>query len=107
MSKADANLRDRRSSMVADGFNRIADLERRWETSLDAAWAEAEAALPEGWMGPSVAQNWKGRWYAYGYRHHEDAPANPGIVESANAEDHDTPAAALRALAAKLREVGR
>jgi hypothetical protein len=74
------------------------------QDDLGAAWAEAEAARPEGWRGPSIAQNWRGRWYAYVYQHHEDAPANPGIVAYMEAEDHDTPAAAVRALVAKLRE---
>lgn len=74
------------------------------EERLDVAWAEAEAALPEGWHGPSIAQNWLGRWYAYVYQHHENAPADPTITAHVSAEDHDTPAAALQALAARLTE---
>jgi hypothetical protein len=70
--------------------------------SLDAAWAEAEAALPEGW--------------AFELTYSEGNPVQswawlPG-VEIVTGDDGiraegSTPAAALRALAAKLREVGR
>lgn len=67
--------------------------------SLDAAWAEAEAALPEGCTFDGVrrsALGMKDEW-----------------VASYNDEGGwfnfygPTPAAACRALAAKLREVGR
>lgn len=70
--------------------------------SIDAAWAEAEAALPEGWMGPSFAEQTEGTWRAYVSRRptarRREAP--PEIVTVVG----PTPAAALRALAAKLRE---
>ena len=76
--------------------------------SLDAAWAEAEAALPEGWKidgmvhllppkDPKAGEAWiasanrvrpDGRWFG---RNIEGDP-------------RPTPAAALRSLAAKLRD---
>ena len=88
--------------------------------SLDAAWAEAEAALPEaGWTADD------GRWVipsgswiigierrpesgdGYFEPHYEAgylarAEIRPG--KWVTGDDADTPAAALRALAAKLRE---
>jgi hypothetical protein len=79
---------------------------------LDLAWAEAEAALPEGWAITSVERF-----------HDLDGSLSPWSV-TASASDTTCPhcgadeqhytiaqgptaAAALRALAAKLREVGR
>jgi hypothetical protein len=66
--------------------------------SLDAAWAEAEAALPERACGLSItAQGDWGvvrNWAAWAY-----APGEPTITGNG-----PTPAAALRALAARLRE---
>ena len=67
--------------------------------SLDEAWAEAEAALPEGWSIWWLHHR-KQAWEAVaGW----DGATNPveALVESA--EDEPTPAAALRALAAALR----
>jgi len=68
--------------------------------SLDAAWAEAEAALPEGWrldgLNPGIVSD-------RGVR-------TPGWVARAWGSGETiwvratTPAAALRALAAKLQE---
>jgi hypothetical protein len=66
--------------------------------SLDAAWAEAEAALPEGWMGPSLAEQTEGNWRAYSARRHSSPPE---IITTVG----PTPAAALRALAVKLRSL--
>jgi len=67
--------------------------------SLDAAWAEAEAALPEGWQLRGVERQGV-KWLA-----NADEPRGAAWnVAHAYAE---TPAAVLRALAAKLREVGR
>jgi hypothetical protein len=71
--------------------------------SLDAAWAEAEAALPDGWIGPSLGpelaikrSGWV--WRAFSW----DRATPRGVL----IEGHGpTPAAALRALAAKLREM--
>ena len=63
--------------------------------SLDAAWAEAEGALPVGWaLTHLMADPGSGGWAAFaepptGYEQEGDGP---------------TPAAALRALAAKLRD---
>ena len=78
-------------------------------SELDAAWAECEAALPVGWHIGGLAYllphdqetfipGWQvdiarivdGRWA-------EDSSPSP-------VGDGDTPAAALRALAARLRE---
>jgi hypothetical protein len=71
--------------------------------SLDAAWAEAEAALPEDWFGPLVFQEGDGGSYvarasAGGYRLYDDPDFEAG---------GPTPAAALHALAAKLRELSK
>jgi hypothetical protein len=77
--------------------------------SLDAAWAEAEAALPEGWAIDGVMRGDPGPWVA---------SSTASVISAHIADDwrwaeshHDgygpTPAAALRDLAAKLREVGR
>jgi hypothetical protein len=65
------------------------------EHALDAAWAEAEAALPEGWHIDRLHRNGPKDWTAYA----SEAPYL-GLEMGA----HNTPAAALRALAAKLRE---
>jgi hypothetical protein len=74
---------------------------------LDAAWAEAEAALPKGWSF----------WEVTGYSPDEDQPEVRVFarVRTANTIDRkgnvpevfasaSTPAAALRALAARLTE---
>ena len=82
--------------------------------SLDAAWAEAEAALPEGWtLGGVQRSNQRGQTKRQAYI----STAWGGILAGQTAvlatprgrriAYGDTPAAALRALAAKLREVGR
>ena len=68
--------------------------------SLDAAWAEAEAALPEGWEISSLHLVAPEEWRA---------TANSTTDDEMRFLNGDGPslAAALRALAAKLREVGR
>lgn len=65
---------------------------------LDRAWGEAEAALPEGWRGPVLRRSSvvEGQYQAQAFDS-DDADAY---------EYADTPAAALLALAARLREVG-
>jgi hypothetical protein len=63
--------------------------------TLDAAWAEAEAALPEGWR-LSLATNPP----EYGATAWSPDPSEPYAV----GRDGDTPAAALRALALALRD---
>ena len=75
--------------------------------SLDAAWAEAEAALPEGWKHLAVRreaayvipgdQPWR-----YVAEAGEDEDID--IVFGHQAQLPNSPAAALRALAVKLRE---
>ncbi len=78
------------------------------EGSLDAAWAEAEAALPEGWCDLMVY-------------HFDPAPGDVHLEGSYGAKTADpnwlapdgretygygtTPVAALRALAATLKEL--
>ena len=73
---------------------------------LDAAWQEAEAALPEGWEHLAVhrARDYgDDPWCYIGEAgRHDDEIGNEGW-----SGPQPTPAAALRALAAKLREVGR
>ena len=73
--------------------------------SLDAAWAEAEAALPDEW-GIEIVPNLtkapaiNGAWIAMKVR---DMPWRGfGVYGSG-----DTPAAALRALTARLSETSR
>lgn len=80
--------------------------------SLDVAWAEAEAALPEGWVirrleRPYADDGWEvvagvpeppgDRDYGYGPGE-GDGGWGPELA------DGPTPAGALRALAAKLRD---
>jgi len=82
--------------------------------SLDAAWAEAEAALPEGWQ--IITLEWAGMITDYlGEPIPEDGEDWRAIADALGKEDDDeaeeiryargsSPAAALRALAVKLRE---
>lgn len=66
---------------------------------LDAAWAEAEAALPEGWRVTRLDYlRLRGEWTAMA-EHQRDA----GSVSA----EGPTPAAALLALAEKLREFAK
>jgi hypothetical protein len=62
--------------------------------TLDEAWKEAEAALPEGWVIRAVERHWppEGSWMAWAHRYN--------IVRSGTGP---TPAAALQELAASLR----
>jgi hypothetical protein len=72
---------------------------------LDAAWAAAEAALPEGWrFAVQRTDEDFGTWAATG--------VSPAFFEGENDDEYadgqgPTPAAALRALAARLGEVPR
>ena len=88
--------------------------------SLDAAWAEAEAALPEGWRiaelsrGVADVNDPKQRHHGYWWNAYATPEADtviPGMEELVDDdgavwnEGHGpTPAAALRDLAAKLLE---
>jgi hypothetical protein len=75
------------------------------QPSLDAAWAEAEAVLPEGWEIIELRNGAVWHAAAFGII---PVPDMPGLITGERLEDDGpTPAAALRALAAKLREVGR
>jgi hypothetical protein len=67
----------------------------RCNASLDAAWAEAEAALPEGYRLGCQQRELDCEAYAVG-------PAGVPLVPIGFGP---TPAAALRDLAVKLREV--
>jgi hypothetical protein len=68
--------------------------------SLDAAWAEAEAALPEGWALQVAKDRADGQAEAMAGPIEFSWP--PHVVRVFG----PTPAAALRALAAKLRGEG-
>jgi len=71
--------------------------------SLDAAWAEAEAALPEGWYWGVVSTGMPGD---DAYR--ASASPNGWVMDDHHVESWAaTPAAALRALAVKLKEPDR
>jgi hypothetical protein len=61
--------------------------------SLDAAWAEAEAALPDGWNVHGVERIGVGNWHAAAWP----------LVDAVHGHG-PTPAAALRALAERLRD---
>lgn len=74
--------------------------------SLDAAWAEAEAALREGWHFEVESGAFDASGLYRASAHWVDFyGGEPPRSESGDWQA--TPAAALRALAAKLREVGR
>jgi hypothetical protein len=83
-------------------LHRLADPEAG-EGALDEAWREAEASIPGGWMGPSLHPNGVTQWAAETFC--RELPDDGGYDH----EDHhveatgDSPAAALRALAARLR----
>ena len=74
------------------------DAERALACPLDEAWAEVEAALPEGYaIMLRGSSDWMGSgptWKASAY--HSDGRRKVRFVEA------DTPAAALHALAAAL-----
>lgn len=70
--------------------------------TLDAAWAEVEAALPEGWHVFEVVKQSDASWLAVAGR--RDYLWNGPNSEAGSGP---TPAAALLALAEKLREAGR
>ena len=71
------------------------------DKSLDAAWAEAEAALPEGWRIRGVARapsRDPRKWMAQARRDTRLAGSDLYFSHARG----DSPAAALRALAVKL-----
>lgn len=74
------------------------------EPTLDAAWAEAEAALPEGWR-LAIDPYYPTGWEAHAYDINE-VPTSARSDHSTGACFGPTPAAALRALAAALRDSG-
>jgi hypothetical protein len=65
--------------------------------SLDAAWAEAEAALPTGWQIDRVERRDEGGWAVWA----DDQPVRHREYEFEYGEG-DTPAAALGDLATKF-----
>lgn len=67
--------------------------------TIDGAWAEVEAALPEGWSILSLKS------FGTGWGAAADAPSLAGPWHKRHARAHGpTPAAALLALAAALRD---
>jgi hypothetical protein len=76
----------------------------RNRVSLDAAWAEAEAALPEGWRIEGLWHSWPPNPVLDPEWGTTVSNAQTGEMTISVHADGPTPAAALRALAAKLRE---
>jgi hypothetical protein len=74
------------------------------EDSLDSAWAEAEAALPEGWRLDEITwDNGRAEWVATAALYEAEYPADAGYSDYMTGWS-ETPAAALQSLAAKLRD---
>ena len=96
-SDGDSNLVQ--SGRVAVGL--VEDPRFDDSVSLDAVWTEAEAALPEGWSGPAVDRIAIAGLVTAIANARSTNLVEPRMVEC----EADTPAAALRALAAKLREL--
>lgn len=101
---AAAVLSDVRALAAEVGFGeppRLVQVTGNWYRidSLDAAWAEAEAALPEGWSFRLEHEAPEHFWAQASTNWRFDDPD-----ETLPACEGPTPAAALRALAAKLRE---
>lgn len=102
-----AALTERIDAALDDISARIAAL----PMTLDDAWREAEAALPEGWRLASI-QGYAASWTACAA---SPRPEVIGACECCGQDRHaakqeflfgrsPTPAAALQALAARLRE---
>ena len=70
---------------------------------LDAAWAEAEAALPEGWRIEMVASWTRGEWRATAVPTPPNKRVGRGTMWLGKSADGPTPVAALHALAARLQ----
>ena len=90
------------------GWNAMGDAQGTWNDHgdfLDAAWAEAEAALPEG-MTFSLTRAIRPASEGTGPTYYATASRPWYDALIAIQVDGPTPAAALRALAAKLRERG-
>ena len=86
---------------------RLGDARFDGSDSLDAAWAEAEAALPEGWWIARIELSGMTTEDMGGHRGRltwwEAWASGPKGKDAKGVAD--TPVAALRALVAKLREV--
>jgi hypothetical protein len=97
------------SGLTANEAHEIGERVASRVAPLDAAWAEAEAALPEGWTFGSVGRSsqrgqTKGQaWIAsaWGFRLRGQG-AESAPVKGRRIAYGSTPVAALRALAAKL-----
>ena len=91
-------VRDMLARWGAHGVNVLTGATLASWSELDAAWAEAEAALPEGW--------YVGVQTGHDAAYTAIAANMYWLTESLTGTycDGDTPAAALRALAARLRE---
>jgi hypothetical protein len=99
-----ANGRDRGYHVVTIGPDATPEDVQAFRDAyeLGCAWADAKAAKPEGWMGTSLAEQTEGNWRAYSSRRHS-GPRDERHFEIVTAVG-PTPAAALRALAERLRE---
>ena len=86
------------AGLISDEGWSTEDLERAYAESLDAAWTECEAALPRGWNLYLALE--AGEYKATA---ESDDPEEVWLGARAS-DDGLTPAAALRQLAAKLKE---
>jgi hypothetical protein len=97
------------SKILAEDWPELTeDIERlKVQAALGIAWQDAEAVLPEGWsllIGDNRRYGRPG-WWATASEPHDEARGGFRIISSSEgAVLYDDPAAALRALAAKLRE---
>jgi hypothetical protein len=75
--------------------------------SLDAAWAEVEAVMPEGWVGPHLYSTRNNTVNETPYKA-EAFKSNPGRSDDPITFGlGDTPASALLSLAEAIREAKR
>jgi hypothetical protein len=72
------------------------------EESFEAAWSDLSAVLPELWYIESIRRDWHHsppRWWVRLFR-----PKANANTETRDGPDADSPVAALRAFAARLRD---
>ena len=107
------------SALVQSGrvsVGRLADARFDDSDFLAAAWAEAEAALPEGWFIVAMAHSPRNHRYEFRATHPRGETSHPFVDDQGKSHRGGpmwdslfgagpAPAAALRALAAKLREM--
>jgi hypothetical protein len=89
-----------------DGTETVTWPPARPPEGLDAAWAAAEAALPEGWRIESVTAWKRGEWQATAVPTPASRRTGAGSMWLGKTEFGATPAAALLALAARLSAGG-